>query len=240
MSDTALIRRWFHPTPGHFLGGLLAVEGDYQYDMSLGYIQTPVPSEPAWLRKLLGDDFFSDVVCVFLDDCPDGDAAIEHLGGLTTLQALRLRGRVDTNAGLARRDEMRQLADSWRDRTDVTDADLARLKELWEHQAVWLDVSEVTNAGLARLGGFTRLQQLILSSTKVTDAGLAHLSGLTQLQILGLTGPQFTDAGLKQLEGLTRLKGLVLNGTQVTNEGCAKLERALPNCQILTCARPWP
>ena len=45
---------------------------------------------------------------------------------------------------------------------------------------------------------------------------------------------QIGDAGLEHLRGLTSLTAIRVNETQVTEEGIKKLQRALPNCKILT------
>ncbi|HVX13699.1 MAG TPA: hypothetical protein VHC22_21130 [Pirellulales bacterium] len=73
-----------------------------------------------------------------------------------------------------------------------------------------------------------------LSSTRVTDDFLAHLKVLTALQILHLGSTGITDAGMVHLEGLTKLQYLLLPRTRVTKDGVARLQKALPNCGILT------
>jgi internalin A len=75
---------------------------------------------------------------------------------------------------------------------------------------------------------------LVLNATQVTDAGLAHLSGLMTLERLTLVATQVTDAGLAHLTGLTGLETLNLSETQVTDAGISELQKALPNCRILS------
>ena len=66
------------------------------------------------------------------------------------------------------------------------------------------------------------------------DAGLKQLAGLKALQTLSLSNTSVTDEGLKSLSGLKALKSLDLIGTSVTEDGVAKLQKALPNCDIVT------
>ena len=82
-----------------------AYEGEDEDDAD-GMLGTGQP-EPAWLRKLLGDEFFSHVVRVAGDDSFTGskptftDAGLEHLDGLTRLQSLDLDATLVTDAGLS-------------------------------------------------------------------------------------------------------------------------------------------
>ena len=79
------------------------------------------------------------------------DAGLEHLKGLTQLQALFL------------------------DSTQITDAGLVYLKGLTKLEFLRLQFTQITDAGLVHLKGLTGLQTLELSNTKVTDAGVAEL-----------------------------------------------------------------
>jgi hypothetical protein len=186
-----------------------AVFYDYEFD-SAG-VPTPgvEPSSPKWLRSVLGDDFFANVVSVVLDSTEVTDAGLEHLWGLTQLHTLSLHS------------------------THVTDAGLKHLKGLPQLRQLWLNNTQVTDVGLEYLTGLTQLQQLVLSDTQMTDAGLEHLTGLTQLQNVSLGNTQVTDAGLEHLKGLTRLRYLSLDSTQVTDAGVKRLKQTLPKCKIL-------
>ena len=140
-----------------------------QYDFPWG-------SEPEWLRKLLGDDFFGVVgACIYSTQITD--AGLAHLAGLTQLQFLYL------------------------DDTQITDAGLANLAGLTRLQHFRLSNTRITDGGLAHIAGLTQLQMLGLDNTKVTDAGLANLAGLTRLQSLSLYDTRITDAGLHTLQG---------------------------------------
>jgi hypothetical protein len=82
---------------------------------------------PAWLRRVLGDDFFSSVVDVNLSGSQVTDAGLEHLKGLSQLQTL------------------------WLDGTQVTDAGLAQLKGLSKLQWLGLNDTKVTDEGVKKL-----------------------------------------------------------------------------------------
>ena len=71
--------------------------------------------------------------------------------------------------------------------------------------------------------------------TDISDAGLENLQGLANLADLNLAGcKRVTDAGLALLEGLKNLKTLTLRGNAVTPEGLKKVQKALPNCRLVT------
>ena len=55
-----------------------------------------------------------------------------------------------------------------------------------------------------------------------------------KVDMVNLSGTQITDAGLAHLTGLTALKELRLVRTQVIDVGVAKLQKALPNCVVLS------
>ena len=165
-------------------------------------IEESDPPGPAWLRQLIGVEYFFNVARVYLRK-PDyhgrnsatrkrfTDADLEHLTGLVR--------------------------------------DLKRFSEL---QFLDLRYTQVTDEGLMHLKGLTNLLRLYLDDTQVTDAGLVRLKELTKLQFLFLTDNQVTDEGLVHLKGLTNLRWLLLGNTQVTDEGVQKLQQALPYCTI--------
>lgn len=66
---------------------------DYQmHESGIDVIADAEPPAPAWLRRLLGEDFFSDAVDVSFYDVfssvNTGDADLEHLKGQTKLFSL--------------------------------------------------------------------------------------------------------------------------------------------------------
>jgi hypothetical protein len=219
------------------------------------------PSAPAWLRRLLGDEFFASVTEVDWGGEWGSDEGLENLKALNQLQRLDLGGgivtdvglenveRLDqlqtldlmdlfhvTDAGLEHLQGLNHLVDLNLCNTRVTDAGLKHLKGLKQLQRLDLTLQDrVTDAGLESLKGLKQLQRLDLTGlVRVTDAGLENLKGLKQLQRLDLTCLfQVTDAGLENLKGLDQLQELKLEATKVTDEGVAKLQRTLPNCKII-------
>ncbi len=111
--------------------------GEIQYDYEVRQAGNPlprVPPGPAWLRNLLGDDFFASAVGVFFPPSVT-DAGLEHLKGLRQLQRLGLSGTQVSDAGLERLKGLTQLLGlSFYNSTQVSDAGLAYLNRLTQLQ----------------------------------------------------------------------------------------------------------
>jgi len=110
------------------------------------------PPAPAWLRKVVGDDFFADVLFVaFHDPTKVGDVVLDHVEGLSRVKALDLSG------------------------TQLTDAEVQQLKGLTELEQLFLDDTHVTDVAVKHLKGLRRLEQLNLVNTQVTNKGINEL-----------------------------------------------------------------
>ena len=131
---------------------------------------------PLWLRRLLGDDFFADVVGMSVHESEVNYAVLEHLRALPRLQEVCLCSCQVSEGGM-------ELV-----------GDLASLRELL------LDGSNVDDAGLEHIAGLMQLEHLQVADTHVTDCGLKHLTRLAQLEYLDLSGTQVTDEGVKKLQ----------------------------------------
>ncbi len=187
-----------------------AVTYDYEIDKT-GKRRTRKkgPSSPAWLQKVFGEDFYSDVFGVDLTFCASADDAfLPHVRQLTGLKWLGLGG------------------------TEITDTGVEHLAGLTNLRNLSLNDTQVTDVGFGNLKGLTKLECLHVSGTQITDVGLEHLSGHTELKLLDLYGNRITDVGLEHLKGLVKLRHLRLSHTQVTDEGAKELRIALPKCWI--------
>ncbi len=232
--------------------------GKIVYDLQQGTHKRDA-SGPKWLRKLLGDNFFSEVTGVdlangtdaqlaYLDDFPQlktlvvsgtglSDAGIKHLNELSQLQELLLLDLNITNAALLKLRGMPNLNNLQFRKVNITDTGLADLKELGKLTILGLRETKITDGGLPDVKRLSRLEWLSLDKCAISDTGLANLQGLAQLRDLYLCDTQVTDAGLVNLKDLTRLRLLELIGTKVTQEGAANLQKALPQCMIVF--GPW-
>lgn len=220
---------------------ILKLEGrpayDWQVDASGIYLlpnaQSPVPG---WLRNLLEEDFFSDVIQA---GCLKGDTTdtdLEHMGKLTRLTAMMIISPHVTDAGVEHLRGLTRLG--WLNLLcgQITDVGLEHLKGLTRLRSLGLSGSRVTDAGLEHLTGFGRLQQLDLDGTRVTDEGLRHLSGLAHLRELSLNSTKITDAGLTHIKGLLELDALCLFDDRISDAGLEHLV-GLPKLRQLLLSR---
>ena len=176
--------------------------------------------EPEYLRNLLGDDFFYDVVVVNLADQEVSD--LSPLASLTNLEYLHLNETaVSDLSPLASLTNLKGL-----DLSDTPVSDLSPLASLTNLEVLNLDGTSVSD--LSPLVSLTNLEYLSLSDTSVSD--LSPLASLTNLERLDLIDTQVSD--LSPLASLTNLVSLELEGSKVSKEEIAKLEAALPNCNI--------
>jgi hypothetical protein len=215
---------------------------------------TPSILRPAWLRRLLPQDFFDTATSVGLPSgrCADAgsahlkalprleslgfvdvsDANLECLGDVPQLQRLHLLGSHITDVGLQHLEGLGNLQDLDLGNTKITDAGLQHLEGLKRLQRLKLDGTGIGDAGLEHLSGLTDLTYLRLDGTKTGDTGLESLKGMRRLEWLNLCNTRVSDASLKHLKRLTELKDIYLHGTQVTEAGVEDLLKALPDASI--------
>lgn len=167
------------------------------------------PPGPDWLRRVLGDEYFQEVVRISLRDKPVTDDDLKELKQFSKLENLDLSN------------------------TRITSAGLSHLVELTNLKCLSLWNTRVDDTGLQHLEHLKNLRQLILDGTQVTDAGIKHLEHLNELhEWLGLVDTEVTDAGLEHLVAFTKLKHLNLRRTKVTEDGVRKLQESLPTTDI--------
>jgi hypothetical protein len=199
----------------------------------------PTPG-PAWLRKLIGDEYFrtASQVQIVLSDEDSANAAINAIANLPTIRCVSLIVRKRDSkiqdsvlAPLGRLTKLERL--SLRD-TQVSGEFLSQL----DNPAGIIQLSitglvhDIDDAAMAQIGKMTNLEVLdLLNCNRVTDAGLEHLRKLARLKELSLQYVGITDAGLKHLAGLNRLTDVIVGGG-VTANGIHELQLSLPNTKI--------
>jgi hypothetical protein len=141
----------------------------YDYETS-----DATPPGPKWLRQLVGQCFFSEVVAVDFSRCANiTDDDLRQLKLFDRLARLRLRETNITDAGLVHLSELTQLKDLCLAQTSISDAGLKNLKELSGLQELDLWDTNVSDAGLADLNGFAQLRELTLPlNNRISDTGI--------------------------------------------------------------------
>jgi hypothetical protein len=105
---------------------------DYQFDRAGSEIPDAEMPGEWWARRLLGNDFFTNVTKLDLAQTEIGDEGLKYLSWLSRLQSVSLGERV-TDAGLAHLKGLTELR--WLDlrKTRVTDAAIRDLQKALPH-----------------------------------------------------------------------------------------------------------
>ena len=213
------------------------VQYDYQRDSAGNLIPNAQAPGPAWLRNLLGIDFFCNGTEVWVGRKLT-DADLVHLKDFPKLRILFFNEVMVTynpqitDEGLKIVQGLNQLEVLGLTNTNITDAGMERIGKLIHLKGLGLKNVGITDIGLKYVKNLSRLQTLRLANTKISDAGLENLKELTSLQFLDLESTRITDAGLAQLKGLHALQEIRLGNTKVGGDGVKNLQKALPKLKI--------
>ncbi len=162
------------------------------------------------------------------------DKGFGYLSNMPSLTTLYVGSTAISNSGVEQLKDMKQLEKLSFTNTQIDGVGLGHLKDLKNLKILGLESTSITDVDLQHLHGLKILIVLGLSNCKIADSGLAYLKDLKNLKVLSLDSTPITDVGLKHLSGLKMLQTLELQKTKVTPQGIADLQKALPNCKILS------
>ncbi len=219
-------------------GGSIAY--DYQYDAAITRrLPKGEPSRPVWLQRLLGDDYFHNVVMAGLDidetfhDVGAKDADLLQLKGLPHLKLLYLCGGRITDDGLEHLQNLTELRRLFLWKNPISGEGLKYLSRLRKLQHLDLSRTPVTDDHLIYLKNFTGLERIDLANNpQLTGSFLEHVADLPHLEELVLRGSGVTDANLVYLKRARKLQALMLDRTRVTDAGMVHL-RAVTSLRSL-------
>jgi hypothetical protein len=198
------------------------------------------PSEPDWMLRHLGVDFFHDVRAVNMsfdetagrrDNELSGIPIARHLARFRRLEFLGLNaGNVD-DEGMKYLGTLKHLdCILYWDADEIGDAGVAHLVNMPRLRSLHLGNSQVGDEGLRSLARLKHLERLTMQRNNITDAGVAHLAdhpGLKSLWIGGLNDREskITDAGVVHLATIPNLEELDLQYAHVTPGGLKPLQK---------------
>jgi len=194
------------------------------------------PRAPDWLRRLLGDDYFHDVVSLTWLHFHADEVTPDDLVDLPKLRDLTLREMPITDEGLQKLARLRRLEslciDTGNSR-DITDHGLEHLSSLIELENLTVRSIQITGEGLRPLTALKKLRSLSLRSDSISLRGLEIVVQFTNLDSLRISSNNLTDEGLRALAKLEGLTNLWVEGNNITDEGLKHIAR-LSNLQQLT------
>ncbi len=191
------------------------------------------PTHWRWLRTWLGDDYFDNVIEVFMFRDAD-DEFLQRVGDLQGLKSLYFRGTQVTDEGLAPIARLPHLERLSFDADDVTDNGMRILARAPALRQLGIGAPQVTDQGVKAICQLDSLENLGLQDTQVTEAGLRYIGTLKHLQNFGISEEEIAggsdlqaiDDGLKYIAALPNLRNLTLHTSRVTDQGLAQLARS--------------
>jgi hypothetical protein len=220
------------------LGG--SVIFDYQviesryHESALHWNPKNEPAAAPWLRDLVGEEYFREVIAVDLDETPTRDEDLWILDDLPRVEFLWLGKTQVTDHALERiayaLPELKGLGCFEAKLSDQGLAPLGVLRNL--HQLNLWNVP-IGDDGIRHLAPLAKMRQLTLDGTLVSDKGLVHLANMHEIdEWLGLYGTQVTDDGLKHLAHMKKARNINLLKSRVSGKGGTWLSEQLPKCHV--------
>lgn len=156
---------------------------NYELDDNRKYVGGELTA-PSWLRKMLTDDFFRELVAVECNGRAFTDKDVGNLADLASVEVLILNVKYIPEP---------------EEESPMTDHGVALLKEQPDLESLYLIGTNVTDDGLKHLSHMSRLEHLCLDGLQITDAGLEHLRTISNLEFLSLRHTNVTDEGVAKL-----------------------------------------
>jgi hypothetical protein len=218
----------------HELGG--SVSYDFQYadgEANGKLLKNPQPPGWSWLRRLIGPEYFQDVVRASLDKKQVNDDDLRLIGKLTRLNTLGLNHTGVSDAGLKHLDELKRLCSLGLAETQITGAGLRVVSHFDNLDTLILqDASRIDDDCIQHVKSLTHLETLNLGGTSVSSTGVSQLAALNNLRWLYLSDTSVDDAAVEALISMRHLAELGLRGSQITGEGLLTVRAGLSSCEV--------
>jgi len=190
------------------------------------------PAGPRWLRRMIGDDYFQDVVEVMFVRGDRVETVVQSIASLSHLEILHLRNATLSDTGVRHLAALNNLKTLELSGTNISDDGLVHLRRLTHLESLKLDnVTTITDSGISNLANLKALKSLSLEDAVISD-GLKYLRELPSLQTLNLQFSHVDDDGLEHLVGLASLRKLNIEGTYVTEPAVNRFILAMPLCAV--------
>lgn len=202
----------------------------YDYEYPLNGAAPRSPPGPKWLRLLLGDDYFADLV--FVEFKNGADSEVRLVAKLPTLRHLSLRAGI-RDVSLESICELSNLETLEMFGAHLSGDGFGRLAKLHNLRTLAIHNQALSEDHARNIGRLVQLTSLSLSDSRIGSEPMEHLKNLTHLTSLDLSSTNVGDKGLKPLYGLKALRSIDLERSMVSSQGIKELQAALPDMQLV-------
>jgi hypothetical protein len=222
-----------------------SVTYDFQIDKQGNMIKGATGPGPAWLRDLLGPEYFDSVSHVSVLSVAGMDATTQ-LPRLKSLNVLVCGNQDDPLSHFHDVSGMEELEIVG----EVTDADVGHLRGLACLRRLSVSCSllvyagagdppaatkrkPMTGAGLAGLTSCPNLRELIISDSDLDPLALKRIASLSRLEKLALKTDYLRGSDIRLLRGLSALRELDLSGCSMIDNEAAPYLQKMTNLRVL-------
>ena len=153
----------------------LRIHFDYQKQDAGGYSYKRQLPSPEWLSRLIGEDYFRDVVEVSTAfGGPISSEGMVHLAELPNIESLSLIDSKISDASFQYVQGLSEITTLILRDNEISDAGLSHLTGLKHLETLGLSKNRIEGDGLQFLGGKTKLRTLLLHDNPIKDIGLSH------------------------------------------------------------------
>ena len=192
-----------------------AVLYDWQLDTNGDFVTTQTNRPTEWFGRVLGPEYFHDVVGVTFSSC---DTEFDETNALEYSDDIIVDPAVPVPAPAM---------------TFPSDDALQPLQNI--RRLLRLDVSgtHISDRGMSILRDCNTLRVLDVSCTMITDASMPAIRQCGQLRALNVSNTDISDDSIPILERMTTLRHLNIRETQITENGYQKLKGQLTECEVI-------
>jgi hypothetical protein len=203
--------------------------------VALGATVNCIHREPHWLWQIFGEHIAEEtsILSLVMSNPLIGDAELEPVSKLKSLQAIYLDGTKVTDAGIQKLGDLVELRGLNLRRVAISHPPTRHLSKLISLDLAYTAVAKLDTSSM------TKLELLDLRGTRINDETLTSFASMPELRTLDISGDverhmNITDHGVSHLtrEKFPKLTRIFLYHTEVTNAALQSLTERFPGAGI--------
>jgi len=180
---------------------------------------------PAWLRQLVGEEYFENIIHIDLNDTQANDDDLQVISRCHELTFLMLKGTAVTDLGTPNLRGLKNLRSLILSDTKITDAAIEDVAQVPLLGTLRISETAVTDGGVAKLRAHKQLNELFLGNTKVTGKSLAHAATCPRLRLVWLEQANVDPNDILPLANCPGFEILALIECGITDDHLAGINR---------------